>query len=160
MWDTDCIMGIWTDWSAGADVSDIYVDTGEGPESWKYEGTGAWMGIGIRVDPYNDTYLRDLSPYDYLNFMHKGTKGFKVGMKQATGTGGEIWMNNAQLATYIVVGSGDLLDGTWHTIQIPFSLFGIDFAQIAQYFMFVSDAALGYTVGDAHYIDHVYYSAD
>ena len=158
LWDTDCKLDVWQDSGGGADISEeTAVPLGDGNKYWKLTGTGSWMGIGVRVEPL-DKY-RDLRDYYYLNFMYRGYKGFRVGMKD--GNGDEYWLTHNQLAEY-----GVILNGKWCNVSIPltkfngepFSTFLIDKTQIEQYFMFVSVEALGYNVGDVHYIDNVHFS--
>lgn len=147
VWETDIAMAVWTDWSAGAAVTTLTAGTGEGGESWKITGTGAWIGIGL----HTVTGTRDLSAYSHLNLMYKGSNNFKIGIK---GGGTEAWRTAAQLAAY-----GLVLDNTWRTVKVPLSAFsGINLATVDQYLMFVQDAPLGYTVGAVHELDNIYFS--
>ncbi len=149
VWETDIAMAVWTDWSAGATVVTSTTGTGEGGESWKITGTGAWIGIGL----HTVTGTRDLSAYSHLNLMYKGSNNFKIGIK---GGGVEAWRTAAQLSAY-----GLVLDNTWRTVKVPLSAFsGINLTTVDQYLMFVHDAPLGYTVGAVHELDNIYFSKD
>ena len=111
------------------------------------------MGLGIRVNPLSA--YKDLSAYSSgsLRFMFKGTKRFKVGIKD--GSAVEKWVSMAD-GSY-----GFVTNDTWCNVVIPLSAFpGINFASVQQYFMWVADSGLGYTVGSVYYIDNVYFSTN
>ena len=154
MWDFDTKLDVWQDSGGGADVSEeTTAPFGEGVKYWKFFGTGFWMGIGIGVNPFVN--YRDLSAYNYMNFMYRGTRGgFKIGMKSSIVTEG--WLTSAQLASY-----GLVQNGNWSTVKIPLSAFGsINLSKVQQYFMFASDLDMGYLWDDTHYFDHLYFSVN
>ena len=156
LWDVDTKMDIW---NSTALVSDIDSGTFEGFYSWRFEGIGAWIGIGVRVEPLDN--LKDLSIYSngHYNFAYKGTNGFKVGIKSMPFQ--EVWYNYTVLSNY-----GLRLDDTWCEISIPITNFAsvnasFDLSNIEQYFMFsANNAAQGYNVGDVHFIDNVHLTKD
>lgn len=150
VFDTDAKIEIWN----GMTIADDTATAGDGTTSWKFTGTGAWMGMGVRVEP-NDAY-RNLTAFasGSFRFMYKGSKGFKIGLKSGIGT--EAFLYAAQLVPY-----GLQTNNTWCSVSVPISEFtGLDMSQIAQYFMFATDPSFGYAVGDIVNVDNIYFTTN
>ncbi len=148
VWNTDAALDIWN----GMAISEDLIDAPEGGKSWVFTGTGTWMGCGLRVNPV--TTLKDMRAYTNGNlvFMSKGARRYKVGIKSGGASPVEKWVNMTH-GTY-----GFNTNNTWCTVNIPLSAFaGVNFGAIEQYFMFVSDSALGYTTGSVYRLDNLYW---
>ncbi|MCK4907149.1 MAG: hypothetical protein KAS64_06345 [Spirochaetes bacterium] len=154
LWDVDTEMHYW---SGNEDVNKITTDTFEGIYTWTFEGTnGTWMGIGISVLP--SSALKDLSIYSngHFNFAVKATNLFKAGMKTTLPDTEAFYYANTTLSNY-----GLRLDGTWCEISIPFTDIKADYpnfnlANTELYFMFASDPALNYSVGNVYFVDNLH----
>lgn len=159
LWDSDTKLDIWNDPENGIpltlSVTDQGSSTGEGAMAWKIAGlspTIYWIGMGIRVEPL--TSYRDLGEFTNgsLNFLFRGTRAFKVGLKD--GHGVQQWVRPLQMAFY-----GLKTNDTWCQIAIPLKKFDkIDFSKIQQYFMWTADTSMGYTTNRIYYLDHVYFT--
>lgn len=152
-WDSDAKLDIWTDSGAGMTLSEVTSTYGEGVKCWRLKGTGTWMGMAVRVEPL--TNLKDMSGYGNagsLNFMYKGSKLLKVGIKSGGTTPVEKWLSMTNGAY------GFNTNNTWCTVVIPASVFsGVNFGSIEQYFMLVADSGFGYTAGSTYRIDNIYW---
>lgn len=159
LWDTDTRLDIWNDpennISNTLTVLDQSNSTGEGRWAWKLNGlspTIYWIGMGIRVEPL--TNCRDLRFFTNgsLDFLFRGTRGFKVGLKD--GNGVQQWIKPIQMTVY-----GLNTNDAWNRITIPLRKFDkIDFSKIEQYFMWSADTTMGYTTNRAYYLDHIYFT--
>lgn len=157
-WDSDTRLDVWEDPENGniltLNVADQTNSTGEGGKAWKIDGlaqTIYWIGMGIRVEPLSA--LRDMSAYSNgsLNFLFRGTRPFKLGLKD--GNGEQQWVRPLRLSCY-----GLQTNDAWCSVSVPLKVFDrIDFTKIEQYFMWTADASMGYTTNRAYYLDHVYW---
>ncbi len=158
-WNVDTALDIWYDSGGGMTLDEVGGAPG-GIYCWKLTGTGTWMGFGVRTEPLVN--YRNLNAFrnGRLHFWHKGTKGFKVGIKSTTNNSGEVWLSSSRLISY-----GLKLDGSWSEVNIPLSAFraansNLNLSNMNQYFMWVADTGFGYSAGDVHYLDEIYWKSD
>lgn len=156
IWDTDAKLDIWTDSGAGMILTEVTSTFGEGTKCWRLKGIGTWMGMAVRVEPL--TNLKDMSGYanvGSLNFMYKGKKTIKIGIKSGGTAPVEKWL----LMTNGKYGFSKTND--WCSVSIPISFFsGVDLSKLQQYFMIAMDSTMGYASNTSIYIDNVYYSTN
>ncbi len=149
-WDSDTRMDIWRDWGANIGIREIQSDAApEGNTYWKLTGTGSWMGMAIRVNPYNEfhrtTVPRDMGSYSNgsLVFWVRARRG----VFQATIKSRYQGYLNDQIS---VIFLGDTLcDGRWRLVVCPIErlrfmpLFNhrstLDMTEIVFYFSLTSE---------------------
>lgn len=152
-WDADTRLDVWQEWNGNMKITESTIDPGEGTKSWTLTGTGSWMGMGIRVAPL--TNLRDMRAYSNgsLQFMFKGTKPVKIGIKSSNPEV-ERWVTPGALQYY-----GLRLDGQWHEVCVPITAFaGVDLSKIEQFFMLTADVGMGYTSNSVYFLDRIFWS--
>ncbi len=155
VWDTDAKLDLWTSSGAGLTLAEVTTTAGEGTKSWQLTGTGTWMGMALRVEPISSLVNMAYYTNGSLNFMYKGTKRIKIGVKSGGVAPYDKWMTmtNGQY--------GFLTNNTWCTVSIPMGFFReVSLDMTEQYFMVAMDAALGYTVGTVFNLDKIYYATN
>lgn len=147
-WENDVTKEIWR----GMSFQEEKKGADEGGSFWKFTSTGqTWMGMGIKPLPAKT--MVDMSAFSNgsINFMYKGTNGFKVGIK--SGTNDESWITSSHLRNF-----GFVDDNEWHEIRVPVSAFsGVCLTNISYYFMFSADSSRGMLPKSVYCIDNIYW---
>ncbi len=148
-WGKNVTTEIWR----GMILSNDTRDYAEGSHSWKFTAQGqTWLGMGVKVFPVKNYVDMNAFTNGSLNFLYKGTAGFKVGIKSGTNT--ESWLFSSALEDF-----GFAADNRWQEIKIPLSLFsGIDFTNISYFFMFASDSSRGLIPNLSYRVDNIHWS--
>jgi hypothetical protein len=148
-WNSNVTKEIWR----GLTLEEVKKGAGEGYYYWKLTSTGqTWMGMAVKPLPAKTCLDMSVFSNGSLNFMYKGTNGFKVGIK--SGTNDEAWIPSSHLRDF---GFSD--DGAWHEIVIPLTAFkGVGLTNISYFFMFSSDSSRGMLPGSVYSIDNIYWS--
>jgi len=110
----------------------------------------SWFGFGIATTNRHN-FLNYAGGYLNVSMKTTSTDTFKVGL--SGGASGEAWVSFKSGSDPY----GFVRDGQWHAVTIPMTLFGnVDFTDILQYFMVVSDGAVN--AGRTLEFDEIYYS--